>query len=75
MENNIIYNALLIYSITAIIILAVKPSVFYDDNGNILEFKTGKGGTIFPLWLFMIILGISSYALVIFIKLVRGIKY
>ena len=73
MKSNLVYNALLIYTIIATVVLAIQPSAFYDDEGNVLEFKTGKGGTIFPLWLFMILLGVGSYAIVIFIGLVRGI--
>lgn len=74
MKNNLVYNALLIYTVIATIVFAIKPSAFYDDDGSVRQFKTGKSGTIFPLWLFMIILGIASYALVIFIKLVRGLN-
>ena len=73
MKSSLVYNALLIYTIVATIILSVQPSAFYDSEGNVREFKTGAGGTIFPLWLFMIVLGVASYALVIFIKLVRGL--
>lgn len=72
MYKDSVLHALLIYTVVATIVLAVQPSTFYDEYGNVRDFKTGEDGTIFPLWLFMIILGIASYALVIFIEVIKG---
>ena len=40
----------------------IKPAFLYNKDGSIREFGVGyKNKTIFPIWLFSIVLGILSY--------------
>ena len=74
MQKQYLFHALLVYTVVATITLVIQPAMFYDESGNAREFKTGGDGTIFPLWLFMIVLGFASYALMIFIQIILSSK-
>lgn len=44
------------------IVQYTKPSCFYKRDGSIRSFGVGyKNKTIFPIWLFSLVLGILSY--------------
>jgi uncharacterized membrane protein YozB (DUF420 family) len=49
------------------LIVMMKPRFLYNKDGSIREFGIGyKNKTIFPIWLFSIILGILSYLFIMF---------
>lgn len=61
-RENISFLSVLIFIIIFAIIQIVKPSCFYNKNGSIREFGIGyKNKTIFPIWIFSLLLGISCY--------------
>lgn len=43
------------------IILYIKPSFIFDDDGNLKGFGTGSKKSILPLWLIFFIFAIISY--------------
>lgn len=56
--------SLLIYLILLSILLATKPQIFYDENGNIKPFGTNKPmETVFPLWMAILLLAIIAFYL------------
>ena len=59
--------AILIFIIIFGLIHSNKPSLIYDDNGGFRQFGLGfKNKTILPIWIFAIIISISSYLGVIY---------
>jgi hypothetical protein len=49
------------------LIVMMKPRFLYNKDGSIREFGIGyKNKTIFPIWIFSIILGILSYLFIMF---------
>jgi len=45
----------------------MKPGFFYNQDGSMKQFGVGyKNKTIFPMWLFAIVLGILSYLFVLY---------
>jgi hypothetical protein len=61
--NEPVQNAIIIYILCVFIVLYTRPSMFYDENGNIkiygLDVKNNK--TIFPFPVFLVILSIFIY--------------
>ena len=54
--------AIVIYIIVFVLVLAIKPTILFKENGNIRQFGIGyKNKTIIPVWLLAIILAILSY--------------
>ena len=54
--------SLLIYLVTITAVLYSKSNIFYKKDGSLKEFGTGgKGKTILPLWLVILLLAILSY--------------
>ena len=60
-EHILILSILLFIAIFSCIWF-IKPSCFYNQNGSIREFGIGyKNKTIFPIWLFSLLLGLCCY--------------
>jgi len=56
--------SLLIYLVTITTVLYSRSNVFYKKNGSLKEFGTGgKGKTLLPLWLVILLLALLSYFL------------
>ena len=56
--------AAILYLIGIIILLLLRPSLMFDEQGNWKEFGTvSKGHTLFPFWLFCIVWAIVSYVI------------
>ena len=54
--------AFVIYIVLVALVLILKPSFFYDEDGNLKYFGTGKkNSTIMPLWLVIFLTAIVSY--------------
>ena len=50
-----------------IIVQWIKPVFLYNRDGSVREFGVGyKNKTIFPLWLFSIVLGLLCYLFILF---------
>ena len=66
--NNNIKKTIMIYTIIMGAIIYFKPSMIYQNNGNLKKFGIkNKKGTVFPLWIIAIITAIISYYFVIFV--------
>ena len=60
-ENATLF-AILLYIVIFGLVQYTKPSFLYNTDGSIREFGIGyKNKTIFPIWLFSIVLGIFCY--------------
>jgi uncharacterized membrane protein YiaA len=65
-KNITLFSIVLFLTIFGTIQL-MKPSCFYNKDGSIREFGIGyKNKTIFPIWLFSLVLGILSYLAVLY---------
>lgn len=66
-RDNVTLFAIILFLIVFGIIQLMKPAFFYKKDGSIREFGIGyKNKTIFPVWLFSIVLGILSYLVVMY---------
>jgi len=64
-QNNPLLTSIVLFLIFFIMVQMIQPSFLYDTDGSIREFGIGyKRKTIFPLWLFSIVLGILCYLFV-----------
>jgi uncharacterized membrane protein YozB (DUF420 family) len=60
-ENKPLFSIIL-FLVIFIIIYMLKPAFLFLPDGSLREFGIGyKNKTIFPLWLFSIVLGILCY--------------
>ena len=65
-KKNSISTAIMIFLVIYIIFACLKPHFLYAKDGSLRTFGLGKSNsTIFPIWLFVIILAIISYLLVL----------
>jgi len=59
--------AIIIFLIVYSFVQYIKPGIFYNQDGSMRQFGVGyKNKTIFPLWLFAVILGIVSYLSILY---------
>ena len=66
-RKNITLFSIALFLIIFGMIQIMKPACFYNRDGSIREFGIGyKNKTIFPIWLFSLILGILSYLAVLY---------
>jgi len=66
-NENATFVAVILFVVIFSAIQMYKPSFLYNPNGSIREFGIGyKNKTIFPLWLFSIVLGIFCYLFVLY---------
>lgn len=61
----ILWLAILVYSIGLAVVLHFRPAVMFHENGVWKEFgyQRSSGHTLFPFWLFAITWAFSSYAM------------
>jgi hypothetical protein len=76
-RENILFVTILLYIIIFSVVFYIKPGCFFQSDNSIREFGIGyKNKTIFPIWLFSIILGIFSYLIVLYyVKLSNKIDF
>ena len=55
--------SIVIYIVGALLIYEMKPSIMFADDGTMKHFGLHETETVFPFWLVITILGISSYYL------------
>ena len=61
-RENITFVSVIIFIVIFGVVQMVKPMFLYNTDGTPREFGIGyKNKTIFPIWLFSIVLGIMSY--------------
>ena len=66
-RKNITLFSIVLFLVIFGMIQIMKPACFYNRDGSIREFGIGyKNKTIFPIWLFSLILGILSYLAVLY---------
>jgi ammonia channel protein AmtB len=66
----IIWLAILLYSVGLAIVLYLRPAIMFHENGTWKEFgyKRDSRHTIFPFWLFSIVWALVAYALAASVK-------
>ena len=62
--NNSVYISILAYLFTIIIILKLKPSLFFKKNGKMKETGCGNEKTIFSFPMFLVINSILMYFII-----------
>ena len=62
--NNPRNLTILIYLILALFVLFLKPSLMFNDNYQIKKIGLGKNNTIFPYYIFSLILALIIYYIV-----------
>ena len=71
-RSNITLISIIIFMICYSYVQYLKPGFFYNEDGSIKKFGVGyKNKTIFPVWLFAIVLGILSYLGVYYLEFQR----
>lgn len=66
LKNNINLS-IIIFIVLFIIFVYMKPNFLYTKNGCLRTFGLGKNNcSIFPIWLFVIVLAIFSYLIVLY---------
>ena len=65
----IIWPAIVIYSIGLGLVLYLRPALMFNENGTWKEFGYNRGSrhTIFPFWLFSVVWALVAYALASFL--------
>lgn len=53
--------AVLIYLVSITVLLYSNPRWFYTHENELKPFGTGKGKTVLPLWMVILLLAILSY--------------
>ena len=69
--ENYLTLSIIIYLVLISIVIYNKPSLIFDNNGNIKKFGLGKKKTIYPLWLVVIVLSVLSFYMINIIKLIN----
>ena len=66
-RNNPILVSIVLFLTLFVMIQLLKPAFLYRSDGSIRAFGIGyRNKTIFPIWLFSIVLGILSYLFVMY---------
>jgi len=61
-EKNQVFVSIILFVVLFSIVHVSKPALIYNKNGSFREFGVGyRNKTIFPVWVFAIVLGIISY--------------
>jgi hypothetical protein len=59
--------AAILYLIGVVVILLLRPSIMFDEDGHWKEFGSlSRDHTIFPFWLFCITWAVVSYCITLF---------
>jgi hypothetical protein len=62
-DNNL-QKVILIYTIVSFLTYRLKPKLFFNDNGEFIDFGIGPDKTIVPYWLFTLVVGLVCYLVV-----------
>ena len=65
-RKNVISVSILFFFLGFLLLTQVKPNLIYNEDGSFKDFGLGyKNKTIFPMWLVVILLALSSYVFVL----------
>jgi hypothetical protein len=67
--NSPVQNAIYIYLINIILILYLRPPLFFTTNGSMKSFGIGEDKTLINFPIYIVTIGIISYILFVGIKL------
>jgi len=56
-QQSPLYIAIVVYLVIALLLFFIKPSFFFDDNGDLKDLGVDKSETIISYPLFLVILG------------------
>ena len=66
-KNNIVVVSICLFMFLFYLFFLLKPAFLFEEDGSIRHFGIGNyKKTIFPVWLFSILLGIICYLVVLF---------
>jgi len=66
-QHNILLSSIIIFLILFYFLYYTKPKFLFNDDDSLKEFGIGyKNKTVFPLWIFSIVIGILSYLIILF---------
>lgn len=68
--NTRILYSILFYVLLMVLIILAKPSVMFDNSGNIKIFGTGNDKTMFSFGVFSVIIAIISFYIFSMIDLI-----
>lgn len=65
-QSHVTASSIILFSALFVLIQVIKPSFLYNSDGSLRAFGIGtKNKTVVPMWLVAIILGITSYFIVL----------
>lgn len=70
--NTRIIYAILFYVLLIVLIITSKPSVMFDEYGNIKPFGIGEEKTMFSMGVFTVVLALLSFYIFAMIDLIFG---
>ena len=56
-----IHRLYIIYILILLLVIYLRPSIMFFEDGSLKDFGIMKGKTVFPLWVFVILLAILIY--------------
>ena len=66
-KSNIVLSSILIFMFLFMIVIILKPSIIFNNDGTFRNFGIGYSKkTVTPIWLITIILAILSYFAIMF---------
>lgn len=66
-RNNIVLSSIIVFLIIFSCLYQIKPKFLFNNDNSLKDFGIGyKNKTIFPLWIFSIVIGILSYLSILF---------
>ena len=66
-RRNLTLVSILVFAFVFCSVQFLKPSLIYNNDGSLREFGIGYDKkTVFPIWLFSLILAILSYLFVLY---------
>ena len=69
-RNNKTAVSIISFLLLFYIVFNMKPQVFFNNDGSIKQFGIGyRHKTVFPIWLFSIVLSIIVYIIIYYISL------
>lgn len=75
-RNNIISVSSILFVLSYIFILILKPGFIYNNDGSLRQFGLNNSRkTVIPAWLLSLLLAITSYFLVLYYITIPRFKY
>lgn len=75
-RNNIISVSSILFVLSYIFILILKPGFIYNNDGSLRQFGLNNSRkTVIPAWLLSLLLAITSYFLVLYYITIPRFRY